>query len=133
MWPRLLIVILLLSAGAMLCGCAAVAGSKGLNEPSHAADYPAAVKSLNDAVAMISRLDYAPAMQTLSPIIRPLEQAGDTAHAAEAVFWLGYCYEKTVQADQARTAYQRVIDRYPQTPSAQQARARMEMLTGTAP
>lgn len=88
------------------------------------------VKSLEDAVDLITLLEYAKAVNLLRPLPARFEVSGMDRHAAEALFWLGYAHERLQQIGEARTYYDRVIRAYPETAPGSQARARLQMILG---
>ena len=125
-------VAVLLSLTAMLAGCAAqappadyrqyqpaAAGTVGPVPPSRDR------LALEAAVALAADLKYDQAADRLAELIPRLHAAGDRTHAAEAMFWLGYCLEKQQRYDLAQHWYRRVGSTYPDTPAARQAARRL--------
>ena len=121
----------MLAAGAALGGCGAARWSPFLaaNEQVALARLNRAdISALNDAVDAIARLEYDTARASLANLIQRFEAIGDRDRAAEAMFWLSYCYEKTAHKNQADVFYRRLIRKYPGAPAARQARDRLERL-----
>lgn len=119
-----------LAAAAGLSGCMAQIEYR----PSSAGrPRPQDVAALNEAVELVAQLKYADAADKLSGLIPLLRTAGDRQHAAEAMFWLGYCYEKQGGAAVAATWYERVKGMYPNTPAARQAEQRLRQLPPAPP
>lgn len=119
------------------CGMSRGLDSQWLGAPSAAGDAHngpvrltrSDLADLESAIADVTARDYSAARPRLSVLAERFEAGGDPEHAAEAYFWLGYCHEKTASTSAAQVFYQRVIDRYHGTPSAAQARLRMQNLT----
>lgn len=86
------------------------------------------LSALQDAVAMVTRLEYAQAAGILGPLAGRLGEAGDGPHAAEACFWLGYCWEKQGQAPKAMELYQQAQQHYPGTRGAEMSQRRAAQL-----
>jgi TolA-binding protein len=114
------------------CGAAGFQGSAGDARPAGAgalrpvprADYTA----LDSAVVAAAQGRYGDARNALADLSERFEAAGDTAHAAQALFWLSYCYEKTGRKNQAEVFYRQVVRRYGGTRAAEQASRRLERL-----
>ncbi len=83
----------------------------------------------NDGLALVADLRYSQARAKLLPLIKAFEDAGKRDRAAEATFWVGYCYEKQGQEDEAIDYYNRVVRTYPQTSASRQATERLSRLT----
>ncbi len=129
MWVRRIILVALLG---LVGGCASqnapwAALTDAARDERHRATQ-ADVNEFNDAVAAASNLHYDDAIKKLAPLLKIFENANDTAHASECLFWLGFCYEKTKRAPEATVFYQRVIRNYPQTRSAEQAQERLSRM-----
>ena len=84
-----------------------------------------AIAEFDEAVAMVARLEYAPAAAKFQALLPVFQRAGDADRAAESLFWIGYCYEKLDQAGLAAQFYRQVLQDYPRTPAASQAAARL--------
>ena len=91
-----------------------------------------ALRSHTTAVAQVTDLKYAEAAAGFAALIPRLEASGAWTHAAEAIFWLGFCQEKTGQGNRARATYQRLQGAYPKTPAARQATGRLKRLAAPA-
>ena len=91
------------------------------------------LKAFHAAIAQVTELKYAEAAAGFVALIPRLESAGASNHAAEAIFWLGFCQEKTGQGNMARATYQRLQGAYPKTPAARQAAGRLKRLAAPAP
>jgi hypothetical protein len=87
-----------------------------------------AAADLDAAVELVTELKYKEAAAKLGPLTTTFADARDKTRAAEATFWLGYCREKLGDADEARKAYELVAKKYPDTPAAGQAHARLTRL-----
>ncbi|MDD4891072.1 MAG: hypothetical protein PHU85_14210 [Phycisphaerae bacterium] len=87
-----------------------------------------AAADLAKAINLTSQLDYAAAGNLLGTLEGRLLLARDLPRAAEAAFWLAFCDEKLSRPDRAIPEYQRVVERYPQTPQARTAAERLERL-----
>lgn len=96
--------------------------------PSTAAAGGQLVAEFNAAVALAAELQYKQANERFAAAIQGFESAGDDARAAEATFWMGYCYEKRDRPEDAAAFYKRVESRYPRTSAADQARRRRDRL-----
>ena len=79
-------------------------------------------------VALAAERQYKQANEKFAAAIQGFESAGDDARAAEATFWMGYCYEKRDRPEDAAAFYKRVESRYPRTAAADQARRRRDRL-----
>jgi TolA-binding protein len=86
------------------------------------------VGELNAAVADVQANRFDEARPRLADLVGRFERRRDAVRAAEALFWLSYCYEKVGRVSQAQIFYQRVVDRYPETNAAEQAITRLEQL-----
>jgi len=99
-----------------------------------ARDKPAArvtqsdVVALNDAVIAAADKRYDEALRGLAGLLERFERAGDREHAAETMFWLAYCYEKTGRKRQAVVFYDQLIRRYPDTRPADAAAERRSQI-----
>ncbi len=87
------------------------------------------VVTLEEGVALASKLDYDAAALKFSEVLPRFEAAGDDKRSAEAAYWLGFCREKQGQTLQARELYERVLKDYRRQPAARHARRRLEGLT----
>ena len=85
--------------------------------------------TFNEGLALVADLRYSQATAKLIPLIEAFEVVGDQNRAAEATFWVGYCYEKQGQEDEAIDSYNHLVRTYPQTPSSRQATERLSRLT----
>lgn len=90
------------------------------------------VALLNEAVATLVKAEdprrYEGASTKLALLLPRFEAAGETEHAAESMFWLAYCYEKTSRKEEAAVFYDQLVQKYPQTRAAEQAKARRQRL-----
>ena len=91
--------------------------------------YNEAESDFNQGLALVADLRYSQARAKLLPLIDALDAAGDQNQAAEATFWVGYCYEKQGRKDEAVDFYNRVLRAYPQTSASHQANERLSRLT----
>ena len=76
----------------------------------------------------MAQLRYAQATEKLEEMFGRLHAAGDEARAAEAMFWIAYCYEKQRLSGPARRWYKRVLAVYPRSRAARQAAQRVGRL-----
>ena len=83
---------------------------------------------LDPAIELVADLKYKEAAVKLEPLMAVFAEAGSAAYAAESAFWLGYCREKLGDPNEARKLYDLVARKYPATPAARQAIARMTRL-----
>lgn len=83
------------------------------------------VDEFNQAVALVGRLQYRQATVKFKRVLVRFEAGRDAASAAETIFWLGYCYEKRDRLAEADAAYRKLLQEYPDTPAAKQARRRL--------
>ena len=124
--------MILLCLAVLAGGCSQIpAFDVGYREPKEARLYrmhKAHRARLDAAVGLVTELKYKEAAAELKPLAAMLAERGSAAHAAEATFWLGYCREKLGNADEARKAYELVAKKYPDTPAARQAHARLTRL-----
>ena len=80
------------------------------------------------ALALIDKLEYAPAATHLERAFTQFDAAGDLPHAAASMFWLGFCREKLHRDDMARETYVTVIQRFPGSKPAEYARVRLDTM-----
>jgi TolA-binding protein len=81
-----------------------------------------------EALALVDKLEYDPAEVKLEQVSAQFDAAGDTAHTAESMFWLGFCREKLHRDDLARQTYVTVIERFAGTKPARYARTRLDAM-----
>ena len=139
MWARASIRSFLLCAAAAVAGCSAPAMQGGnwmmaADTPRGAPRAPTAritqsdVVDLSEAVETIARSEnpgrYAEASKRLAALLPRFEGAGEDALAAQTLFWLAYCYEKTGRKEDAAVFYDQLVKKYPQAPAAEQAKSR---------
>ena len=87
--------------------------------------------TVDTAIEMILDGRYADASKLLDQLIVMYESARDARHAAESIFWLGYCKEKSGNPADAAKYYRRVMERYPATDAARNAQDRLDGLGQT--
>jgi TolA-binding protein len=87
------------------------------------------VATLEEGVALASKLDYDAAAVKFGEVLPRFEATGDDKRAAEAAYWLGFCREKQGRPLEARELYERVVGDYGRQPAARHARRRLEGLT----
>ena len=87
------------------------------------------VAEFDAAVALVAGLRFKQANEEFAELVQGFEAAGDDARAAEATFWMGYCYEKRDRPEDAAAFYKRVQSRYPRTPAARHAGLRLARLS----
>lgn len=118
-----------LSAGMIGCGL-----SMPMYEAARADRIPTAApaessqrrEQLDAALARIYRGDCVGAIELLAPLAETADPAD--ADGAEVCFWLGHCRQELGDVDQARPAYQRVLDDWPGSRYAPLAEDRLEEL-----
>jgi tetratricopeptide (TPR) repeat protein len=140
-WARAsILAFAMFAAAAVAAGCSAPAmersnwfatGSADAARPARAPTVRVTqsdVVDLNEAVEGLARSEnpgrYAEASKRLAALLPRFEGAGEDALAAQTLFWLAYCYEKTGRKEDAAVFYDQLIKRYPQAPAAEQARGR---------
>ena len=117
-------IILWTVAAALLPGCGLAYQASPLRiEPAAQND-----QAFEEAMALVAQLNYPQALDKFEAIFPRLHAAGDTARAAEAMFWVGYCYEKQGQKDAALDWYKRVVRAYLWEPAASEAAKRLTRL-----
>jgi len=129
------LVTILAAALALAGGCAAM--RSGLfNEPGKAERARAVATTpeagdLNEAVVLISNLQYARAAEKLVDLLERLEGSADkdAPITAETTFWLGYCREKQGRANDAVHLYNKVIQQFPGTSAANMAKQRLPLVS----
>jgi len=89
---------------------------------------PEDLAALDEAVRATLEMKYEQAVPKFSRLAGRFESAGDVARAAEAKFWMGFCYEKLGRAEDARAFYGAVAERYAGTAAARQAASRLSRL-----
>jgi hypothetical protein len=117
-----------LVAAVAVAGC----GVASFPAPLEPGDPTRADEALDEAVALVAKLEYANAEARLERLAETLDASGRRAQAAEARFWLGYCLEKRNRAAEAAAAYRHVVERYPETPAARQAAERLTLIRSSA-
>jgi hypothetical protein len=106
--------------------CRAQAGETSSSLPQQrSTTTPEEVAGLDYAVLLVSQLRFAEAEPILQPLVVTFAALPDRAHAAEAMFWLAYCAEKTARNDDALGLYSKLIYQYPETASAKMAQRRI--------
>jgi tetratricopeptide (TPR) repeat protein len=119
-------------AALALAGCQAGSPMYVWHAPSARAS-DGQIDALNQAVMLVGQRQYADAADKLSALLAGLRTAGDRQRSAEAMFWLGYCYEKQGGPDVAATWYRRAVRVYPWTPAARLAAERLRHLGPARP
>lgn len=74
---------------------------------------------------------YKPAIDAFSDVLPRLMKTNDFDRAAETLFWLGFCHEKSGDAPAAQLFYRRTLAEYPAAPAANQAAQRLARLMTT--
>ena len=137
MWARATLPVLIIAA-AMLGGCGAVQfESDALPGNGVGATrvrvHTGTLVDFNHAVQVASKGRYTEAAVLFEEVARQFKVAGDRKRAAEAVFWIGYCHEKSDRFIEAETYYRRVIETYPRQPAAAQSRQRLTRIRPAHP
>ena len=138
MWDRTNLLILI--AATVLAGCEAQPASRMPGDQPGQDAYISPqgideehVVSFNRAVEMASELRYEAAAAEFIRLIRLFERLGAAEQSAEAIFWLGYCYEKIGRPDEAKVVYSRCLMKYPRTLAAEQAAFRVNRIQMPVP
>lgn len=82
----------------------------------------------NRALTRASEGKFAEAATIFGSVLDLARRVGDTEHQAQALFWLGFCSEKTGQPLPAAAYYRQVVADYPQSKAAGHARTRLETI-----
>ena len=123
MWAKAILPAVL--GAVILGGCGAAPGglSAGRTLSKNRAE-----SEFDEAVALVGELKYQQALARFERLEPAFLTAGETAKAAECIFWRGYCLEKLSRNDQAAGAYRIVIEQYSAAPGARQAARRLAWL-----
>ena len=89
----------------------------------------APVATLDQAIALITEANYDQAAAMLRKLIPQAESAGDYQLAAQSIFWLGYCHEKSHQPQQATQLYRQLQQAYPESQPARMANLRLQQIS----
>lgn len=125
MWARAAMAILAAAAAAACGGCMAMEAY----QPMPARTHQQAIDEFNEGVSLASELRYEDAWREFEPLADKFETAGDPEHAAEALFWAGYCNEKLGRNEKAAAEYQQLLQEYPGSRPAERAAERLKALT----
>jgi TolA-binding protein len=131
MWARIAISCLFIVL-AVFAGCGVPVFSERHMSPSapvRAAEGAAPVTPEDEAKFraakdLIMELRYAEAERLLEDLVKKFERAGRFDYASKSLFWFGYCAEKLSRMPDALFRYDGVIEKYPDTRAAEQARIR---------
>ena len=138
-WPLLACLLV-----AVLVGCSSPFAQKLMtfhDEPAERAPRgritQTDVDALNSAVAAIARTEnprrYEEASKPLAALLPRFEAAGENALAAQTMFWLAYCYEKTGRKEDAAVFYDQIARKYPETRVAEIAKSRRQQVEPNRP
>jgi hypothetical protein len=86
------------------------------------------ISDLEPALQLIATGRYVEASAELAPMAETARAQGRPDIASQAIFWQGYCAEKTDLIADALRLYGEVVTTYPGTPAARQSTERAEML-----
>lgn len=89
-------------------------------------------QAFDEAMDLVMQLKYQEASDRFTTVFPRLHATGDTAGAAEAMFWVGYCHEKQGQKAQAANWYKRVVRAYLWEPAASEAYKRLARLSSVS-
>jgi TolA-binding protein len=89
-------------------------------------------QAFDEAMELVTQLKYQEASDRFTGVFPRLHATGDTAGAAEAMFWVGYCHEKQGQKTQAANWYKRVVRAYLWEPAASEAYKRLTRLSSVS-
>jgi|WetSurMetagenome_2_1015567.scaffolds.fasta_scaffold14024_2 hypothetical protein len=124
MRSRLAIYLALLAA-TIAAGCSSAVWNMAQTRSSLESD-------LYDSLQLIATERYAAATVQLAPLAAAAQAQGRPDIASKALFWQGYCAEKTARIAEALRFYGDVVTTYPGTPAARQADERAESLRAAA-
>ena len=131
----------LVAISAWLAGCAAdkrqapspsADGAAPAGPPACAVPREAATAEMvgyYEALAQVSELRYDEARPRLDGFAAQFDGNGDVVHAADAMFWAGFCCEKLDQRGEALARFQRVMARWPASEAARRAQQHIDLLT----
>ena len=95
------------------------------------------VDALNDAVTAIARTEnprrFEETSKSLAALLPRFEAAGENNLAAQTLFWLAYCYEKTGRKEDAAAFYDQIVRKYPDTRVAEIAKSRRQLVEPNRP
>ena len=138
MWARRIQVLCVFVAATLLASCAAKVESpavdnRGVSHPMRPAvatmPTTAAVEpTLEGAIQLVFDGQYSEAARLLEKLSAGYEAAGEALRGSQAMFWLGYCKEKTGDPGGAGQWYRKVMARHPQTEAARLAQDRLDGL-----
>jgi TolA-binding protein len=111
---------MVLLAAVVLAGCASNQGVRWMHADSDA-DLAAALQLMADG-------RYDEAAGHLASLAATAQAQGRPDITSKALFWQGYCNEKTDHPDDAMRLYAEVIKSYAGTPAARQAAERTDLL-----
>jgi len=123
-------IALLLPAALAVAGCQARLSPEALQSRAASAQNE---KAFDEAMGLAMQLKYQEAPDRFEAVFPRLHAAGDTAGAAEAMFWIGFCYEKQGRKAQAAEWYKRVVRAYLWEPAASEAAKRLTRLPSAPP
>ncbi len=130
--PYVLLILACAAGAAALASCSTLAmvhapsSEINLEPTTHSA--LATDSTMDDAIEMILDGKYADAGRILDQLAATYESVKDAQRASEAIFWLGYCQEKSGNRGDAAKCYRRVMERYPATGAAGNAQDRLDSL-----
>lgn len=139
MFHKSLFVIVCASAAAMLASCSmmqhlfpppATAPAPATQPATRPAPSAAQRDAMNAALAKVAAGRCDQAVPELSRLAGEFERACDLPQAGECHFWIAFCAEKQGRSQQAITQYKQVVAKFPATPAARQAQARLDLLQG---
>jgi TolA-binding protein len=120
----ILILALAGTAGAMAsCAGPAAPTTMPTTQPVIAGD-----PALDGAVDLVMRGQYFEAAKVLERLVGGYRADAEPLHSSQAMYWLGYCKEKTGNPAEAAKWYRQVIARYPTMEAARLAQDRLDGL-----
>lgn len=91
-----------------------------------------AARDMIEAQELVGRARFKEARRRFVEARRSLEMIADNQETidrlAKAIFWIGFCYERTDEVLLAEVHYNEVLDRFPYSDAARQARNRLQNL-----
>ncbi|MFW5798262.1 MAG: tetratricopeptide repeat protein [Planctomycetota bacterium] len=94
-----------------------------------------AARDMIEAQELVGRARFKEARERFVEARQSLEMIADNQDTidrlAKAIFWIGFCYERTDEVPLAEVHYNEVLDRFPYSDAARQARNRLANLHPT--
>ncbi|MFP4105208.1 MAG: tetratricopeptide repeat protein [Phycisphaerae bacterium] len=132
-------VVLAILAAAFLIGCGSraylpeqmPAGTAAATQDAAAETQPAPahvtaqnIEYFNHAVELTSKREYVRAAEAFADLLQRFQKTQNRQYLPQTLFWLGFTYEKLGKEQQARAAYLRLLEEFPESEAAGHARRR---------